>query len=211
MAIAKVVIPALILCTGTVNAQSIASSGQIRPGQSAVARSTTTPAAAAVIPPPEYVIGPDDVLSVMFWRDKDISLEVTVRPDGRISVPLINDVQAAGLTPLQLRDRLTEDAQTFVDDPNVTVIVRQINSRRVFVAGEVNKPGPYPLMDRTTVLQMLAMAGGLKDYASGKDIAVMRPENGRTVVLPFNYKDVAKHKNLQQNIELKPGDTIVVP
>lgn len=209
MSSARYVVPVLFIlgAAGAAHAQvPAAAQMKARPAQ---VGSTANPS--AVVVPAEYVIGPDDILSVMFWRDKDISLDVTVRPDGKISVPLLNDVQAAGLTPLQLRDRLTEGAQAFVDDPNVTVIVRQINSRKVFVAGEVNKPGPYPLTGPTTVLQMLSLAGGLKEYANAKEIAVMRPENGHTVVLPFNYKEVAQHKRLQQNIELRPGDTIVVP
>ena len=167
--------------------------------------------AAAAVAPPDYIIGPDDVLNIVFWRDKDISAEVAVRPDGRISLPLLNDVQAGGLTPLQLRDRITEEAGRFVDDPNVTVVVRQINSRKVFVTGEVARPGPYPLTGPTTVLQMLATAGGIREYADSKHIVVMRLENGRTTSYAFNYKEIAKRKNLAQNIDLRPGDTIIVP
>lgn len=184
--------------------------GLPKPG-SAPPTGRTPTVAAAPSASPEYVIGPDDVLSIVFWRDKDISADVAVRPDGRISLPLLNDVQAGGLTPLQLRDRITEEARRYVEDPNVTVVVRQINSRKVFVTGEVNKPGPYPLTGPTTVLQMLATAGGLHEYADDKNIVVMRVESGRTVSYPFNYRDVAKRKNLRQNIELKPGDTIIVP
>jgi len=160
---------------------------------------------------PDYVIGPDDVLNVVFWRDKDISAEVAVRPDGRISLPLLNDIQAGGLTPLELRARITEEAKRYVEDPNVTIVVRQINSRKVFVTGEVAKPGPYMLTGPTTVLQMIATAGGLREYADAKNIVIMRVEAGRTVSYGFNYNDVAKRKNLRQNIELKPGDTIIVP
>ena len=162
-------------------------------------------------PPADYVIGPEDVLSVVFWRDKDMSLDVTVRPDGKISLPLLNDVPAAGLTPAQLCDRLGEEAKRFIEDPNVTVIVRQINSRRVFVTGEVFKPGPYSLIGPTTVLQMLATAGGLKEYADSKHIVVIRKENGRTIMNRFNYDDAVKPKGVRGNIDLKPGDTIVVP
>ena len=160
---------------------------------------------------PEYLIGPDDVLSIVFWRDKDMSADVAVRPDGKISLPLLSDVLAAGLTPLQLRDRLTEEAKRFIEDPNVSVVVKQINSRKVFVTGEVLKPGPYLLTGPTTVLQMIAIAGGLKDYADSKHITVMRTENGQTLSYEFNYKDVAQRKRLTQNIELKPGDTLLVP
>jgi polysaccharide export outer membrane protein len=177
---------------------------------------TATPAGGVapsmgITPSPDYVIGPEDLLSVVFWRDKDMSLEVGVRPDGKISLPLLNDVQAAGLTPTQLTDRLTEQSKQYIEDPSVTVIVRQINSRRVFVTGEVGKPGPYPLMGPTTVLQMLATAGGLREYADAKHIVVMRNESGRTVLHKFNYSDAAKPKGVKANIELKPGDTIVVP
>ncbi len=167
--------------------------------------------ATAVTPPPGYLIGPDDVLQVLYWREKDLSAEVTVRPDGMISLPLLNDVQASGLTPDKLRDSVTEAAKRFVEDPSVTIVVKQINSRKVFITGEVAKPGPYPLTAPTTVLQLIAMAGGLSEFADSKNITIMRTENGRPVSLSFNYKDVTKRKNLKQNIELKPGDTVIVP
>jgi len=177
-----------------------------RPEHPADATST-----AAVATPGDYVIGPEDLLSIVFWKDKDMSAEVAVRPDGKISLPLLNDIQAAGLTPSQLRDRLTEDSKRYLEDPNVTIVVRQINSRRVFVTGEVAKPGPYPLIGPTTVLQILATAGGLKEYADEKNILVLRSEGGRPVTYRFNYRDVSKHRNVAQNVELKPGDTILVP
>jgi polysaccharide export outer membrane protein len=160
---------------------------------------------------PDYVIGPDDVLGIIFWREQDISSEVAVRPDGKISLPLLNEVQAAGLTPEQLRLTLTQAANRFVEDPAVTVVVKAINSRKVFITGQVGKPGPYSLSGSTTVLQLIAMAGGVDEYAKSDKIVVMRTESGRTVSHRFNYKQVSQGKNLQQNIELKPGDTIVVP
>lgn len=165
----------------------------------------------AVAPPADYVIGPDDVLALLYWREKELSGEVTVRPDGKISLPLLNDVDAAGLTPTQLRDHLIEASRRFVEDPNVTVVVRQMNSRKVFITGEVAKPGPYPLTGPTTVLQLIALAGGLREYADAKNISILRTESGRSLSYRFNYKDVASRKNLRQNIELKPGDTVVVP
>lgn len=168
-------------------------------------------AAAAVVVPPEYVIGSEDVLSIVFWRDKEMSSEVNVRPDGMISLPLLNDVHAAGLTPDQLKDRIMEQSKKFVEDPNITVVVKQINSRKVFITGEIGKPGPYPLTGPTTVLQLIAVAGGLRDYAHSEKIAIMRVENGKPVSYRFNFKEVLKKKNLKQNIELKPGDTIIVP
>jgi polysaccharide export outer membrane protein len=173
-----------------------------------------TPAVQAdkgITPPPDYVIGPGDVLVITFWREKDLSGEAMVRPDGRISLPLINDVVAAGLTPEQLREGLMKEAQRFVEDTNVTVIVKAINSRWIYVTGEVSKPGPYPLVGPTTVLQLIAMAGGLLEYADSDSIVVMRNENGKPSNFKFNYKDVVRQRNLQQNILLKPGDTVVVP
>jgi polysaccharide biosynthesis/export protein len=166
-----------------------------------------------VQPPPDYVIGPDDVLRVDYWREKEVSAEVTVRPDGMISLPLLNDVKAAGLTPEQLRVAVTQAAKEkyFQEDPDVTINVKTINSRKVFITGSVAKPGPYLLTAPTTVVQLISMAGGLTEFAKQKGISVMRTENGKPVRYAFNYKDVANGKNLKQNIELKPGDTVIVP
>jgi polysaccharide export outer membrane protein len=185
-----------------------------RPGSptpQAGSSSTSTATTAGITPPTDYVIGPDDALSVVFWRESTLSGDVVVRPDGKISLPLLNDVQASGLTPNQLRESLVTAASKYVTDPSVTVIVKQINSRKVYVTGQVNKPGPFPLTDNMTVLQMLALAGGLQEWADANNILVMRTEGGQTKSFKFNYKDVRKGKNLQQNILLKPGDTIVVP
>lgn len=181
------------------------------------AKPATPPAAQAVTgptvtPPAGYVIGPDDVLGILFWREKDLSVEqVTVRPDGMITLPLVNDIKAAGLTPEQLRDEVMKAANRFVEDPNATVVVRQINSRRFYVTGQVGKPGTYALLSQTTILQALALAGGVAEYAKTNDIVLMRTENGKTKTFPFRYKDVIKGKKLEQNIELRPGDTLVVP
>jgi len=180
---------------------------------------TKPPATAAAAPPrpndpalpPGYVIGTDDVLSIVYWKDKDMSSDAQVRPDGRIALPLINEIVAAGLTPEQLREKLTEESKKYMEDANITVVVRQINSRRVFITGEVNKPGPYPLTATTSVMQLIAMAGGLREYANSKKIIIMRTESGRAISLPFNYRDVTTGKRLEQNVELKPGDTVVVP
>jgi len=174
---------------------------------------TPDPAAAAagIKPPSDYVIGAEDVLQVVFWRDEKMSSDVTVRPDGMITLPLLNDVKAAGLTPDQLRNVVTKAATKYLTEPNVTIVIKTINSRKVFVTGSVVRPGPYPLIDQMTVLQMLAVAGGLGEYADRKEIRVMRTENGQTKSFKFNYRDVSKGKNLEQNILLKPGDTIIVP
>ena len=168
--------------------------------------------ASAAAAPAGYVIGPDDVLSVVFWRDKDMSTEVTVRPDGKISLPLFNDVQAGGLTPDQLRDAVGERAKQFVEDPSVTVIVKQINSRKVFITGQVEKPGPYPVTGPTSVVQLISIAGGLKEYADDKHILIVRKgADGRPTGFRFNYRQVLSGRDLKQNIDLQPGDTVVVP
>ncbi len=168
-------------------------------------------APAGITPPDDYVIGPEDVLVVIFWQDKDMSSEVSVRPDGKITLPLINDVQAAGQTPTKLRDKLEELGAKFLREPNATVVVKQINSRKVFITGQVTKPGSYALTAPTTVLQLIALSGGLLEYAKSSEIVVLRTENGKQVAHKFNYKEVAQQKNLNQNVELKPGDTVLVP
>lgn len=162
-------------------------------------------------PPPGYVIGPDDVLGIVFWDLPNHGGEVIVRPDGQITLPLVNDIQAAGRTPEQLREAIVAASQKFVRDPTVSVVVKQINSRRVYVTGRVNRPGTYSLTTPVTVLQMLALAGGVTEFAKKDRIVVMRTENGRTTSYKFNYNDVIQGKKLEQNIELKPGDTVIIP
>jgi polysaccharide export outer membrane protein len=169
-----------------------------------------------VIPPADYVIGVDDVLLVMFRRDKDLSAEVVVRPDGKITLALLNDIQAAGLTPAGLRERIAEEAKRyFEDDPAVTVAVKAINSRKVFITGQIGRPGPYAIGDRLTVMQLISMAGGLGEYAKKKDIVIIREAGTRPgaklLTFRFNYEDIQKLRNLNSNIELKPGDTVIVP
>jgi len=171
----------------------------------------TAPAPAGVALPPGYVIGTEDVLSIVFWRDKELSADVVVRPDGKISLPLLNDLPAAGYTPDQLRSQIEQAAKKYIDDPNATVIVKAVNSRKVHIIGNVGKAGTYPLAGDMTVLQCIALAGGLQEYADAKSIKIMRKEDGQDRTFKFNYKDVVKGKNLQQNIALKPGDTIIVP
>jgi polysaccharide biosynthesis/export protein len=169
------------------------------------------PVAPAGVPlPAGYVIGPEDMLTVVFWRDKELSAEVVVRPDGKISVPLLNDVQAAGYTPEQLADVLVKAATKYIADPTATVIVREIRSRKVYVLGEVGKPGTVPLIGEMNVLQLIATVGGLLEYADKENITIVRMENGKERRFKFNYKDVVKGKKTEQNIMLKPGDTVVV-
>src|SRR5262245_61909894 len=151
-----------------------------------------------VTPPPDYVIGADDVLTIVFWREQDLSGDVTVRPDGMISVPLISEIKAAGLTPEQLRAKLVEQAAKFIADPNAVVVVKQINSRKVFITGMVNKIGAFPLTSPMTVLQLITVAGGLQQYADEENIVVVRTDRGRQLSFRFNYKDVTKRRKLDQ-------------
>jgi len=160
---------------------------------------------------PAYVIGPEDVLDINVWKEPDVSRVVPVRPDGKISLPLINDVQAAGTTPQQLAGNVTEKLRKYLNDPQVTVIVQAINSQRVYVVGEVLRAGAFPLIPGMTVLQALSSAGGFTAFANVKNIHVMRLRNGKHLELPFNYRDVLKGDNPDQNIQLEPGDTVVVP
>jgi polysaccharide export outer membrane protein len=182
----------------------------------AAAGPAQTPAPAAPAAPAnggmhtEYVIGPGDILGIVFFREKELSGDVAVLPDGRITLPLLNEMMAAGLKPEELRQRIMDGARKFVTDPTLTVVVRQVNSRRVFITGMVAKAGFYPLYQSTTVLQLIATAGGLLEYANKENIIVVRIENGRQSSYKFNYKAVSEQKNLEQNIELKPNDTVGV-
>jgi len=158
-----------------------------------------------------YVISPGDVLAVQVWKEPEVSTTVPVRPDGKISLPLLNDVQAAGLTATALTADLTDRLKKYISDPQVTVIVTQVNSQRFYITGEVNRGGTYPLEPGMTVLQGLSSAGGFTPFANLKKIYVLRKVNGTQQKFPFNYKDVVKGKETEQNIVLQPGDTIVVP
>ena len=190
--------------TSTIAAPALAAQN---PAPSAAASSR--PAAAPA--DPDYIIGPDDVLSVVFWRDRDLSSDVVVRPDGKISLPLLNEIHAAGLTPEQLRQVVMAAANEFIEEPNPSVLVKQINSRRVFITGQVEKPGPHPLTGPMTVVQLIALSGGLKEFADAEHIVIMRTEGSRTVSYRCNYVELTKRRNLPQNIALRPGDTVIVP
>jgi polysaccharide export outer membrane protein len=168
----------------------------------------------AITPPPDYVIGPDDVLTVLFWRDKEMTVDVTVRPDGKISVPLLNDVQAAGLTPEQLRQGLVAAAKAIMAEPTITVSVKAINSRFVSITGAIAKQGPYAMTEGMTLLELITRAGGLQEFADKKHIVIIRREkkpNGEPVTLTVNYKDLANLKDVtKNNVVLKPGDQVIV-
>jgi polysaccharide biosynthesis/export protein len=159
---------------------------------------------------PSYVIGPDDTLAISVWKEPDLTATLPVRADGMISLPLLNDVQASGLTPMQLAASITEKLKKFVADPRVTVVVTQMNSQRVYVTGEVLHSGAVNLTPDMTVLQALATAG-FSQFANTKAIYVLRSENGTQKKYPVNYKKLIKGEAGAQNILLKPGDTIVVP
>jgi polysaccharide biosynthesis/export protein len=158
-----------------------------------------------------YKIGEQDVLNITVWKEPQLSGPVVVRPDGKISVPLIDEVQAAGLTPMELQNVLLEKFRPFLAVPKVSVSLREVNSRKVYVIGQVNHTGTFHINNNTTVLQVLTDAGGLRDYANPKKIYVMRTVNGKPVKFPFHYDAVLKGQHYEENITLQPGDTIVVP
>ncbi len=170
---------------------------------------TSTPVPAPE-PPYDYVIGADDTLHISVWKEADLTETLPVRPDGKISMPLLNDVMAAGLTPLQLNEVITEGLKKYIADPRVTVVVTGMNSRRIFVTGEVTHSGPMPLLPHMTMLQAVAQAG-FTQFANPKATYLLRIENGKQTKYPFNFKEVIKGHNQEQNITLKAGDTIVVP
>ena len=161
-------------------------------------------------PDPTYVIGPEDVLHIAVWKEADLTATLPVRPDGKISLPLLDDVQAAGLTPKQLAESVTEKLKKFIADPRVTVVVTAINSKRIFLVGEVMHPGAMPMLPNMTVLQALSSAG-LSQFANTKRIYVLRTENGKQQKLPVNYRKLVKGEQIEHNYLLQPGDTIVVP
>lgn len=166
----------------------------------------------ADVRPDSYIIGAEDALSINVWKEPEMSKDVPVRPDGMISIPLLGDIKAAGYTPLQLQDQISTQLKKLISDPQVTVIVKEVHSLTFNVVGEVQKPGYYPLTRRMTVLDAIALSGGFKDFAKEKKVYVLRTSaDGKQLRLPFNYKDVIRGKKADQNIELQPRDTVVVP
>ena len=159
----------------------------------------------------DYRIGPQDVLRIDVWKEPDISRTIPVRPDGKISLPLMNDVQAAGQTAMELATLIREGLSKYINSPQVTVSVTEINSRRIYVTGEVMRPGAQPLLPNMTALQALTSSGGFTQFAKTKSIYVLRTEGRQQVKHPFNYKAVLDGKHPEDNIQLQPGDVIVVP
>ena len=158
-----------------------------------------------------YVIGAEDVLYIHVWKDETLSKTVSVRTDGKISIPLIDEIKAAGLTPLQLKEKLTEKLKEYLDVPTVTVIVMEANSFKVYVSGQVKTPGVLRLRSETSLAQAVSMVGGFTDWAKQSKIIIIRKENGKEKRFTVNYKKIIQGKDLNSNILLKPGDTIIVP
>jgi len=187
-------------------AQSMdANSGQKREADSKPTAAAATPATTDQ----DYHIGPQDVLQIDVWKEPEITRTIPVRPDGKISLPLLSDVQAEGLTAMELASRIREGLTKYLNNPQVTVIVTQINSQRIFLNGEVGRPGAMPLLPGMTALQALSSAGGFTQFAKIKGTYILRKENGKQVKIPYDYKDVQKGK--KDDITLLPGDVIVVP
>ena len=203
-----------ILISGWLAAQTDATKNAKSTTSAAQPTSADPGTGAAAVRPHDntYVIGDDDVLSINVWKEPEVSRTVPVRSDGKISLPLAGEVQASGQTPLQLEKLLAAKLQSFISEPEVTVIVTEIKSQKFNILGMVNKAGTFPLTSSLTVLDAIALSGGFRDFAKQKSIYVLRknPDGGESR-LPFNYRDVIKGKNMAQNIRVQPGDTIVVP
>lgn len=165
----------------------------------------------ALKPPEEYRIGPEDMLEISVWKEEDLQREVLVRPDGKISFPLAGDIKAAGRTPEEVQQLISQKIQRYIPEPVVTVTVKEIGGNKIYVIGQVQEPGAYVVGRYMDVMQALTMAGGLTEFAKEGDIRVLRREGGKEVVMPFEYDDVKKGRKLEQNIILKGGDTVVVP
>jgi polysaccharide export outer membrane protein len=167
------------------------------------------PQAPAFAPIEEYKLGAGDKLRIEVYKDQQLSQSVQVRPDGKVTLPLIGDIDAAGMTPIELRDRITQQLKEYVTNPTVTVIVVEATAATAYVMGEVNKPGAVALQAPLTVLQALALAGGLRDFADAKNIRILRRSPRGVETIPFNYKDAVK--SARAPLYLRPGDTVVVP
>lgn len=199
----KAAVPTLLLVSSMAFSQSAApAAGGSTPDTS----TTASPSVAG----PSYVIGPDDVLHVAVWKESDLTATLPVRPDGMISLPLLNDVQASGMTPMQLAASITEKLKKYMADPRVTVVVTQINSKRIYLVGEVSHSGSMSMLPNMTVLQALSSAG-MTTFANTKKIYILRMENGKQQKMPVDYRKLVKGEQMDHNYVLQPGDTIVIP
>ena len=193
----------LLLILPAISLQSCAPA----PVSSPVTPPTQSPPAAES----DYILGPEDVIEVAVWKEPDLSKTVTVRPDGKLSLPLVGDLQAAGLTAIQLKENIKQALADYVDDASVSVTVQQINSLKIFIQGEVNQPGVYDLKSNFTVLQAVSLAGGFTQWAKKDKMVIFRKEGERVTSIPVNYDKIISGENQTQNVLLKRGDTIVVP
>lgn len=159
----------------------------------------------------DYLLQPGDILTVSVWKETDLSMDVLVRPDGGISMPLTGEIDAAGHTVEQVRAVLEQRLRKYIPDPTVAVIVKQTAGNQIFVIGKVNRPGEYPINRPVDVMQALSLAGGMTPFAAANDIRVLRRDGTRQVTLRFRYSDIERGRNLEQNVELRSGDTVVVP
>ncbi len=201
----------LVLTLALLTALAPAAGAQTRAPGGAAPAALPAPAMPAPLPS-DYVIGPGDVLHISVWKNDTLSRTLPVRPDGKISMPLLQDIQAAGLTAMQLRDKIAAALAEFLPQPEVSVSVTEVHSMRVSVLGEVQKPGVLELRGSTTILEAIAMAGGFRDFASPSKITVIRTDaSGRTQKIRFNYNRAVSNSADEENILLKPGDVIIVP
>ena len=194
--------PPLQTKTANLKAPDLAASDTAKPADSA---------RPAEVVPAGYIVGDSDIIRVNVWKEPEVSQTVVVRTDGNISLPLINEVKVSGMTPLQIQDMVAEKLKGFLNSPQVTVTVIEIRSKRAFITGEIARPGTYSLNAQTTVLQLIAQAGGFTPFAKRDSIVILRTEDGRQSRLKFKYKEVVQGKKTEQNIALHPGDTVVVP
>jgi polysaccharide biosynthesis/export protein len=204
----------LIVFSGSLVAQALGASPSSGGLQDAAGAPTQEQPEATTSRPhnDSFIIGNDDMLAISVWKEPDLTKSVPVRSDGKISLPLVGEVQATGRTPLQLEQDIAAKLQSYITAPQVTVIVEQINSKKFNILGEVGKPGSYSLSTSPTVVDAIATAGGLRDFAKKSGIYILRQTaDGKETKIPFNYKDFLKGKHIEQNIKLEPRDTIIVP
>lgn len=205
---------ALLVVSVTAYAQDPSSSSSRSHRPTALARSPkdirVAESGSSAPPAEEYVVGESDILRISVWKEPELSQTVVVRPDGKISLPLVDEVRVSGMTPPQIDTLLRERLKSYMTDPQVTATVLEIRSKMVYITGEVGKPGAYPLLAPLTVLQLIAKAGGLNQFADRKGIFILRNVNGQQTRYPFDYREVTRGRKTEQDILLRAGDTVVV-
>ena len=206
-----ILIGCLIGLMGTLASAQQQTAAAVRTGDNTADTNSAAKSKLPDVKPDEYSVGESDVIRVNVWKEPEVSQTVVVRTDGSISMPLINEVKVAGMTPLTIQQVIAEKLKAFLTNPQVTVTVMEIHSKHAFITGEVARPGGYPLNTETTVLQLIAQAGGFTPFAKKGDIVVLRSIDGKQQRMKFKYKEVISGKKTDQNISLRPGDTVVVP